>query len=216
MSLAKTFKTANWAIFKEAQRDLKAHSEAGRNVHSYSTESPSYFTVTDISTLIAVNFIALEGMESEVTESALRKLAEMLEDCSYLRIWKAAVNSLLTYQGDLGQTVRWKIAKQYALDVLEQRDVAASLFAGVEDELRGCGTAWEEVCDRIRRKIRALERFTAVYDAQPAGAYPDKVLEPVYGLELLDDMKQLRKGGLVRYPARDQVSLLESMLKVLS
>ena len=163
----------------------------------------------DIRALVEVNSIGLQGTEPEVTDTGLKRLRDVLEDCSYIPIWKSAINSMLDYQGDHFGILRWKQAKQQALDVLEHRDFAAKLYVGAEDELKECGPEWHTVCEGITRKIRALERFTAVYDAQPlpSSSFRDPRPEPTYELEPLKDMK--RGTRIVEaYPrTKDQVSI---------
>ena len=93
---------------------------------------------------------------------------------------RAAISSMLDYQGQYHSHLSWKIAKQKAFDILEQRDLVAELF----DDIEGTG----DVHVGILQKIKLLERFTAIYDAQPAPTTMDHQpeAEPHYQLHPLE------------------------------
>jgi hypothetical protein len=133
-------------------------------------------------------------------------LQQTLADLSYIPVWRAAIRSLLGqqlgYQGRPHSHLSWKIAKQDAFDILEQRDLVAELFNDIEDELR----SWtRDVHVGILQKIKLLERFTAIYDAQPAPTTMDHQpeAEPHYQLHPLE-VGSKKKRIVEAYPQMKQ------------
>ena len=125
-----------------------------------------------------------------------------LADNSCVPVWRVAVDSLLKYQDS--NYYQWKAVKQQALDILEQRDVAMSHFESARDELRFEST---DAHDGIFTKIKMLERFAYIYDAQPGnpahGPEPRYILEPITG----------RKKTVTAYPHMQQpVSYVDAHL----
>lgn len=134
----------------------------------------SYFEEGDLAILDkAKNLGILAIASNSTTFSSHLQLA--LADVSYIPVWRAAVRALLDYQGDRHSYLSWKIAKQQAFDILEQRDLVAELFDDVEDELR---SRTIDVRNGIIQKIHLLERFTAIYDAQPVPTTMEHRPEP--------------------------------------
>ena len=177
ISITKAFQTANDTIRAEAQRDLsKKNLPIGR--------TKSYFKDVDLVTLDRVKSLVIPELDGDFTGLQLA-----LADTSYLPIWKAAVNSLLHYQGSHYDYLSWKFAKQEALDILEQRDVVAEIFEEIEDELR---TQKSNVYDGIIAKAKMLERFTMIYDAQPSPVTmgDNPAPEPYYQLYPLESRKR--------------------------
>lgn len=129
-------------------------------------------------------------------------LQQTLADLSYIPVWRAAIRSLLGFQGQHHSHLWWKIAKQDAFDILEQRDLVAELFNDIEDELR----RWtRDVHVGILKKIKLLERFTAIYDAQPAPTTMDHQpeAEPHYQLHPLE-VGSKKKRIVEAYPQMKQ------------
>lgn len=169
----------------------------------------SYFKEGDLAVLDRVQTLSLPALHGDFTD-----LQWLLADTSYLSIWRVAINSLLDYQGSSYDELSWKLAKQQALDILEQRDIAAKLFEHIEDELRTQAFA---VCDGIIAKIKMLERFTVIYDAQPSPrTMEDRPgSEPHYKLYPLQNRKRM-KGVAEAYPQMQQrVSCLNILLEAL-
>jgi hypothetical protein len=212
ISITKALQTANNIIQEEAQRDREhCEQQLGRKAQ-YSGETKqrkSYFNEGDLAMLDRVQSLSLPALDGDFTG-----LQGSLMDTSYLSIWRAAINSLLDYQGSRYDYLSWKLAKQQALDILEQRDIAAELFEHIEDEL---GTQTFDVCNGIIAKIKMLERFTAIYDAQPSPPVTmdhNPGSEPHYHLYPLQN-KKIMKGVVEAYPQMQQrVSCLNIHLVV--
>ncbi|KAF2868329.1 hypothetical protein BDV95DRAFT_609816 [Massariosphaeria phaeospora] len=193
VALAKAFTIVNRVILEEAQRDCQ--------LESWTRQRPNpYFRVYDLTTLSKVDENGLEATErgvavtrfDEPTEST--SLTHFLYDNAYLTVWKTAIHSMLDSQGNhFG--LKWQLAKQHALDILEQRDVAARIYVDIEEELRASGQEWNKICDNIIIKIQTLERFIVVYDAQPlpSPTHQDPRPEPTYDLEPIKYMRRPAK-----------------------
>jgi hypothetical protein len=126
--------------------------------------------------------IELEDIEYETLKSVF------LKD-EYVRIWKSTVKALLEFQGSDAATLQWRFAKQRALDVLEQRELIVGLYLEVEQHLKE--GRWQDICNAVTWKIRTLERFTAVYDAQPSprAHQPNPPPEKTYELRSLEETR---------------------------
>ena len=112
-------------------------------------------------------------------------ILHVLADTECLPVWRRAVYSFLTYQGSHYGTVSWKLSKQRAQDILEDRDKIVELFEAVDDELRNLNA--DDTYDGIFEKIKLLERFKAVYNNQPSPATMEDrpSPEPHYSLQPL-------------------------------
>lgn len=158
----------------------------------------SYFEEGDLAILDkAKNLGILAIASNSTTFSSHLQLA--LADVSYIPVWRAAVRALLDYQGDRHSYLSWKIAKQQAFDILEQRDLVAELFDDVEDELR---SRTIDVRNGILQKIHLLERFTAIYDAQPVPTTMEHRPEPephyqLHPLEVGNKKKRIVEASLL-------------------
>lgn len=207
------FQVANGIIRTEVQRDLndcekqkRIESEMRERMRRSNTEdsywpvmrTESYFKDNDLAALDQVNSLELDG--------DFTALQLMLVDNSYLHIWRTAVDSLMDHQGSHYDHLQWKFSKHRALDILERRDIAAELLEEIEDELR---IQTFDVYDGILTKIKMLERFAMIYDAQPSPVHMDHnpPSEPLYQLYPL---KIGRRGQKLAeaYPQREGVSRL--------
>ena len=118
----------------------------------------------------------------------LPQLLRDLQDKSCLKIWRASLDSLIDYLGALSNSNTWRQAKQRALDILIQRDVVAEafdnlLFLDSTDTIEAL-----KFIDIINEKIRLMDRFAVVYDAQPApDAIGNQSTEPTYNFIPRDD-----------------------------
>jgi len=193
----KAFQTANNTIRAEAQRDLE-HCEKSKQLQRQTEiqskknagyrppmgRTESYFKDVDIVTLDRVKSWVIPELDGDFTGLQLA-----LADTSYLSIWRTAVNSLMDYQGSYYHDLPWKFAKHEALDILEQRDIVAEIFEEIEDQLK---TQKSDVYNGIIAKVKMLERFTMIYNAQPSPVHmdhrPDS--EPYYQLYPLESRKR--------------------------
>lgn len=94
--------------------------------------------------------------------------------------------------------MNWKLAKQKAFDILEQRDVAAENFERLQFAQNTPET--ERFCDNIKAKLRLVGRFTAIYDAQPTPTGTEDRHEPEPRYELFPLGNQRQKTGARAYP----------------
>jgi hypothetical protein len=205
--IAKALQAANSCILEEVRRDKQQCSQnslRNASIHFPNQRAISYFDEHNLRSLDL-----LDGLRVTEPDEDLTELLQALADTSCLPIWRRAVDSLLDFQGQHYSHLSWKLAKQQALDILQQRDVAAEIFQDVEDELRSLTT--EDIYDGIVGKIKILERFTTIYDAQPAPSTmehnPDR--EQYYHLYPLGS----RRGKEIAHAYPQRVSLLALKLR---
>ena len=108
-----------------------------------------------------------ESIQSRIPDVSedLSQLLQSLGDVSCLPMWRAGLDSLITATGESGFP-QWISAKQRALDILIQRDIAAESFERLEFTHKTVQV--ESFCDRIREKIELMEGFVAMHDTRPA------------------------------------------------
>lgn len=149
---------------------------------------------TDVGTLQSYD-LSFEALDIEQDYIGYETLKSVFVKDEYVRIWKAIVKELLEFQGSDGATLQWRVAKQLALDILEQRELIIGFYLEVEQRLKDGG--WQDICNAVMWKIRALERFTAVYDAQssPRAQQPNPPPEKTYELRSLDAIRDDVTGG---------------------
>jgi hypothetical protein len=187
ISIAKALQVANRVIREEARRD-KQQCEQNSNVSQIggfpTLRTKSYFEDHDLQILDRLNGLRVPGPGEDITE-----LLQALADTSCLSVWRNAIDSLLEFQDRHFDAMPWKLAKQRALDILQQRDHAVEIFQDVEGELRS-RTA-EDLCSSILQKTKMLERFTAIYDAQPSPIHMDHNpgQEPCYHLSPMENRR---------------------------
>lgn len=198
--IAEALQAANSYIRKEAQRDKEKY-EGRVRIHSWE-RNIRYFDENDLAILDEVQRSRLPP------SGGIPELSQELENVSYLPIWRKAIDSLHEFQGQHYGSVSWRLAKQRALDILQQRDIAAERFQAVQDDLTS--RASDDLCNAIIRKIRMLERFTMIYDAQPVPSTMEDIPdhEPYYELFPLENRGK-EKNIVQAYPqAHQQVSCL--------
>lgn len=102
------------------------------------------------------------------------------------------------FQGAVSGTVNWKSAKQKAVDILAQHDVAAENFERLQFAQNTPET--ERFCENIKAKLQLMGRFTAVHDAQPAPTASEDRFEPEPRYELFPLGSQRQKTLARAYP----------------
>jgi hypothetical protein len=114
----------------------------------------------------------------------------MLADMSCVPVWRKILDTLIEYQ----ERDSWMLAKQRALDILQERDRIAPLFDDIQEELIDHGD--HELCDSLHQKLNLLERFTAVYNAlrRPSTENDQPAWEPTYNTY---DVPKLQKPKFV-------------------
>ena len=187
ISIAKALQVANRVIREEVRRD-KQQCEQNSHVNPKAgfptPRTKSYFEDHDLQILDQLNGLRVPRPGEYITE-----LLQALADTSCLPVWRNAIDSLLEFQGRHFDAMPWKLAKQRALDILQQRDDVVEIFQAVEGELRS-RTA-EDLCSGIGQKIKMLKRFTAIYDAQPSPIHMDHNpgQEPYYHLSPMENQR---------------------------
>jgi hypothetical protein len=120
-------------------------------------------------------------------EHLLDKPAQLITiaaDGTMLEVWGIAIESLLYFEEIL--------AKNRAVDILLLRNLAAEMFAGVEDELRL--NRFDRLCRVIRRKISILDGCWEIYNKMSS---PERNSE---NFELYDLKKWAKKTEANMYP----------------
>lgn len=190
ISISKAFKATNIAVKEEAQHDRERsdHNASRREAHPDWHLEPRnwHFTEGYLETLNSLIHLRIP------TESEdLKQLLKDLEDESCLPIWRAAIDSLMSFQGALSGTVNWKSAKQRAVDILAQYDVAAENFERLQFVQNTPET--ERFCENIKAKLQLMGRFTVIYDTQPRPTGTEdrpEPAEPRYELFPLGDQRE--------------------------
>ena len=183
ISIADALQTANGHIREEIVRNQK-YSQKWNTLYA---QEDSFFEQSALETLAAADIPSVPTPDDDLTD-----LMSKLADTSYYQIWRVAVHSLTGFLDS-----KWMMAKEKALDFLEARDITAELFDGIENELATQG--FYEVYNGIMKKIRILERFKGIYDAQPANR-----TEPLYSLYVLRNKKR-KQVVAEAYPEMQQV-----------
>lgn len=153
-----------------------------------------HFTEGDLDALDALIHLRIPTESEDLTQ-----LLKDLEDESCLPIWRAAIDSLMAFQGGLSGSVNWKSAKQKAVDILAQHDVAAENFERLQFVQNTPET--ELFCENIKAKLQLMGRFTVIYDAQPIPTGTADRLEPAEPCYELFPLRSQRQKTVARaYP----------------
>lgn len=189
ISISKAFKATNIAVKQEAQQDRQRGDKYARALEA----NPGlpivlrdwHFTEGDLKTLDSLIHLRIPTESEDLTQ-----LLKDLEDESCLPIWRAAIDSLMFFQGASSGKVNWKSAKQRAVDILAQHDVAAENFERLQFVQNTPET--ERFCENIRAKLQLMGRFTVIYDAQPTATEDrfEPAEEPRYELFPLGNQRQ--------------------------
>lgn len=196
ISISKAFKATNIAVKQEAQQDReRSDRDARRRIANpdWPLEPQNWhFTEGDLEALNSLIHLRIPTESEDLTQ-----LLKDLEDESCLPIWRAAIDSLLTFQGASSVTVNWKSAKQKAVDILAQHDVAAENFERLQFMQNTPET--ELFCENIKAKLQLMGRFTVIYDAQST-ATEDQLKPPEPRYELFPLGNQRQKTVATAYP----------------